>query len=260
METVEDALNHCRQRNAQGISCTLHLLDEYIRDPHAARDLAQQYSTLIDSMEGGTVDGSISIKLTSLGALADTDLARQLALDLAVQAEQHRMGFEIDMEGRGLIDVTLDTALFIRRQGHAVVLALQAYLERSRNDTHLLLDAGVIPRLVKGAYAGDVSGFVPIEKQFQNLAADLLDSQTMFHVGTHDPLLLSWLKERLGDRKERVKFGFLLGLADHTKESMAQEGWDVSEYIPIGKEGVAYISRREQYLSELARRGRNPAP
>jgi proline dehydrogenase len=260
VNSVEDAQSRCRQRNTEGISCTLHLLDEYTKDSKAVANLAGTYSTLIETLAQEKIQGGISIKLTSLGALVDENLARKMALDLALQAAQYQVGFEIDMEGKGLIEFTIQTALSIRKHGPPVVLALQAYLDRSRDDLHRILEGGIIPRLVKGAYRGDVSEFETIENRFKDLAGELLEAQSPFHVGTHDLPLLSWLQGRLGERQNLVRFGFLMGLSDFTKESMARDGWAVSEYIPIGEAGNAYISRRERYLTELRHLERDPAP
>jgi hypothetical protein len=140
-----------------------------------------------------------------------------------------------------------------------VVLALQAYLDRSPQDLHRIREGGIIPRLVKGAYTGDVSGFEHIQERFRTLVTSMREVPHPFHVGTHDPDLLSWLRT-LNDPPGEVTFGFLMGLSDITKRSIAREGWRVSEYLPIGREGGAYISRRERYLAELRRLGRDPAP
>ncbi|MDD1678983.1 MAG: proline dehydrogenase family protein [Methanomicrobiales archaeon] len=259
--SVNTALQRCKQRNSEGITCIVHLLDEYTRDQRVAEDLAGQYSTLIGTLSSERIEGGISIKLTSLGSLVDRELAEKLALDLAREAHLHRVGFEIDMEGKGHVEYTLETARSVRKQGSPVVLALQAYLDRSRDDLLRIQEAGIIPRLVKGAYQGDVSEFETIENRFRDLAEVLLETQNPFHVGTHDPFLLSWLRQRLGENhRNLVRFGFLMGLSDVTKQSMASDRWEVSEYIPIGEEGSAYIARRERYLNELRNLGRDPAP
>jgi proline dehydrogenase len=260
VNSIEEAQARCQQKNKEGIYCILHLLDEYTQEREAATILAGQYSTLIESLAKEKIAGGISVKLTSLGALADKSLSEKLTLDLAQQARQQQVGFEIDMEGKGLADFTLATALSCREQGSPVVLALQAYLDRSRDDLRFLQEGGITPRLVKGAYQGDVSGYETVEERFKVLAGELLDEQIPFHVGTHDPLLLSWLRQRLGDRRNLVRFGFLMGLSDYTKQSMAADGWAVAEYIPIGDGGKAYIARRERYLTELRHLEKDPAP
>jgi proline dehydrogenase len=258
--SLEQALDRCRQRNAEGIACTIHLLDEYTRNIEEAEELLHQYSALTATLGRERIRGGISLKLTSVGAMVDRERTAEWALDLARWAWDHQVDFEIDMEGRGLVPFTLKTALSIRESGQPVVLALQAYLNRSRVDLDQMIAAGITPRLVKGAYQGDVGGFEAIEDRFKEFAETLLEKRQPFHVGTHDPALLSWLKTRLEGERDRVRFGFLMGLSDQTKLGMAEEGWQVSEYIPIGTRNSPYTFRREQYLRDLDRQGRSPAP
>ena len=61
-------------------------------------------------------------------------------------------------------------------------------------------------------------------------------------------------------REEMVEFGFLKGLADETKVRLADEGWNVVEYVPFGKESLAYVARRMVYLERLKSIGTGPAP
>jgi proline dehydrogenase len=64
----------------------------------------------------------------------------------------------------------------------------------------------------------------------------------------------------MGGRRDRVTFGFLMGLADQTKLEMATDGWQVSEYVPFGREPGPYVARRERYLRELEQQQRSPVP
>ena len=81
-----------------------------------------------------------------------------------------------------------------------------------------------------------------------------------FSLGTHDPGLIAWAEGEFGEARELLEFGFLKGLSEETKVRLAHEGWKVSEYVPFGPGGDAYVMRRERYLRELAGSGRAPAP
>ena len=61
----------------------------------------------------------------------------------------------------------------------------------------------------------------------------VLPTGAAFQVATHDPELLEWLTSRLDDEKHRVEFGFLMGLSDQTKMVLTENGWAVSEYLPL---------------------------
>jgi proline dehydrogenase len=96
------ALDRCGERNRRSITCTLHVLNEYTRTPEAVNTVVAAYRQTISGIVAGGLDAGISIKLSSLGALFDGDLAVGLTYDLCREARDAGLGFEIDMEGRGL--------------------------------------------------------------------------------------------------------------------------------------------------------------
>jgi proline dehydrogenase len=84
-----------------------------------------------------------------------------------------------------------------------------------------------------------------------------VESGYPFSLGTHDPEIIDWATG-LDVRRERMEFGFLMGLADETKVKMVRDGWQVSEYVPFGGDTRAYQLRRERYLSALEVLDREP--
>jgi len=106
-----------------------------------------------------------------------------------------------------------------------------------------------------GEYAKDT------EQAAENLSCfkKLLATGRPFDVGTHDPVLIEQMKPVITDRSQ-VCFGFLKGLADQTKQNLAQSGFGVSEYVPYGTNRKAYVARRHLYLKNLEKAGLTPAP
>jgi proline dehydrogenase len=257
---MDRALEWCSERNREGISCTLHILGEYAtsRDPVLA--MAAQYRQLVENIHDLGLNAGISIKPTSLGAIFDRPLCMEIFCDLASMTTTDERGFEIDMEGKGLVEASLSVATRCAAEGYRVTLAFQAYLDRTGADLSRLLAMGVIPRIVKGAYLGDTGDFYEIEDRFKALVTTAEESGRPFDTGTHDPLLIEWICSRMRERKDLVRIGFLKGLSDTTKVRLAKEGWNVTEYVPFGREREAYQARREKYLSDLAKIGRQPAP
>jgi proline dehydrogenase len=253
---LDHALAWCRERNQQNISCTLHVLNEHPRTRSEVDALSTAYKETIAGIAGHDLDATISIKLSSLGALFDGELALEQTLLLCQEASLGGAGFEIDMEGRDLVGPAIEAASFCRRKNLPVTLALQAYLYRTPGDLRLLLALGVLPRLVKGAYLGDVGDFSEIQKRFLDLVKAAAGFEVSFHIGTHDPVLIPEIRSLMDDHRDRVTFGFLVGLADRTKQEMAAEGWQVSEYVTFGEGAGPYIARRERYIRELEKAGR----
>jgi len=254
------AVRWCKERNSQGIRCTLAVLGEHATDRETAFRWVKENIGCIRAIEANQLDASLSLKLTAVGATFDPQVCTENAGKLYQEAGARHTGFELDMEGKGLIDLTIGTGIACTRAGYPVTLALQAYMNRTGKDLVNIVSAGITPRIVKGAYHGDFQEFEVVQERFKLLVEMVLPTGTSFLVATHDPELLEWLISRLEDEKHRVEFGFLMGLSDQTKKGLVGKGWSVSEYIPLGNEPGPYIARREHYLSSLDAMGRAPAP
>jgi proline dehydrogenase len=257
---LDRARDRCFRRNGEGISCTLHVLDEYTKTKEEVNRVHSAYLETIRSISADGLDATVSVKLSSLGALFDGGIALERTFDLCREAKNHGVGFEIDMEGRALVGAAIEATSACRRKGLPVTLALQAYLDRTPGDLRLVLALGAVPRLVKGAYQGDVGDFGKIQERFLDIVRETAGYDVDFHVGTHDPDLLGPLQSLMEGHRERITFGFLMGLADRTMREMAVQGWQVSEYVPFGRDPGPYVARRERYIRELGKSGRRPVP
>lgn len=255
----QSCLELCRFRNASGIRCIIDVLGEDAKDELQAAQITKAYIYCAHSISEGHLDASLTVKLTALGVLFDGNLARDNALNVLRAAAKSHVGFEIDMEGKPLVGLTLETALACAEVVRPMTLAMQAYLDRTPSDLERIFGKGICVRLVKGAYLGDLRKFEEIQGRFRMLFNTLLNAGRPFCVGTHDPELLEWARERASQDKDLVEFGFLKGLADETKVEMAKQGWKVAEYVPFGASRTAYEARRRKYLRELERLGRQPA-
>ena len=257
---LESAVQWCRERNTQHIRCIVAIIAEYATTPEASEN------ALISHLEGISLIGkwspgtSFSAKPSAIGILLDyRHYIRNISL-LVHEARKQGVPFEIDMEGRPLVDDTLKSAIDLALGGDTVTLALQAYLDRTSDDLAVCINAGITVRLVKGAYRGDTNDFTIIQKRFRTHAETLIHAGIPFSAATHDPELINWLKDEMLNHKNHIEFGFLKGLADGAKSELSAEGWKVAEYVPYGLEGQAYYQRRAQYMETLSRLGRFPVP
>ncbi|MDD3934510.1 MAG: proline dehydrogenase family protein [Methanoculleus sp.] len=254
---LDAAVRRCRAQNARGIRCILDVLGEYAQSERQARGNLERSSAAIAAIDERALDASLTVKMTAIGALVDQKAARESLLQLCREAHARGVGFEVDMEGRGLVETTVEAAVACARQGLPVTLALQTSLDRTAEDLERILDSGIRPRLVKGAYGGDAADHEEVRRRFRGLAAGLLDRGVAFSTGTHDPDLVAWLVQ---SPVGLVELGFLMGLADETKLRLAGEGRAVAEYVPFGEQVAAYVARREAYIAGLAVEGRGPVP
>lgn len=256
---LESALEWCRERNAEGICCTLDVLGENARDEVQAARSVEAYVSCASAIEDEGLDASISVKLTDLGALFDEDVCQKNVRSLAREAARCGVGFEIDMEGRSLVDFTVKAALDCAAEG-SLTLAVAANFDRTPEDLRELFQRGIRPRLVKGAYPGDVEAFEEVQERLKGLVEISLEAGAPFCLATHDPQIIDWALQRVPKEKGVLEFSFLMGLSDATKTELAAQGWAISEYVPFGSRRSAYQARRLKYLRELSALGRAAAP
>lgn len=254
------ALARCNENNRKNIRCILHLSGAPSADREVQETLARNYRTLTDAIADRKLAASISIKPTPFGLMSDYQRAENIIRGLAAYATGASVPFEMDMEGRGTVEKTLRVAVSCRDAGYPLNLAVQANLDRTSDDLSMLLSHGIVPRIVKGTYPGDLHDFSEIQDRMRTLTEHAVAGGGRVQVGTHDPELIAWIEDHFYREKDRVEFGFLMGLSDQTKLRLAGEGWTVCEYIPFGEDQQAYITRRERYLRELREISRVPAP
>jgi proline dehydrogenase len=254
------ALKWSKARNSQGIKVILDILGESSRKEKEILNTVNDYTKLIENISAERLDAAVTIKITSLGYLLDRDICLRNVLEIGQIANDSRVGFEIDMEGRSMVDFTLNSARSCSERGLQVTIALQAYLNRTGRDLSAMIENGVRVRLVKGAYAGDLKAFQEIQKRFMGFAETLSASSDKFALGTHDPEILSWVKVEMNRTKDKLELGMLRGLSDSSKLDLDRQGWEVAEYVPFGPNAIAYVERRLQYLQQLKAQGRSPAP
>ncbi|QSZ66257.1 hypothetical protein RJ40_01455 [Methanofollis aquaemaris] len=257
---LKQAVERCRERNGQGITCTLTPISEFAKDKIEAKKWASEFVSAVRAAEKRKLDAAVGVKLTALGGVFDPEGALEHLDTIVGDGERRGVAIELDMEGRGLVDLAMEAAYRHATAEPPLTLAVQAYLDRTVDDLSRLAVTGTRPRLVKGAYLGDADDFFDVQARFRSVAARLITSGRPFSIGTHDPDLVAWLLDAGGASKEQVEFAFLTGLADRTKEQMAGQGWRVREYIPFGEAAGAYVERRRRYLANLRALGRMPLP
>jgi len=257
---MDHAFARCRENRKKKIRGILHLFGPRSPDRNVQERLAAHYRELTDSIAEQKIMASISIKATHFGLMSDYAGAEKIIMALAGHAAGAGVSFEMDMEGRGTVEKTLRLAISCRDAGYPVTLAVQANLDRTSADLRLVLSHGIVPRIVKGTYPGDVEDFSGIQDRMKALIESSIAGIGQIQAGTHDPELISWIEGHFRGEKDRIEMGFLMGLADQTKLRLAGQGWKVSEYIPFGDDGKAYVIRRERYLAELHEISRVPAP
>jgi proline dehydrogenase len=251
---IEDALSASKNLGAQGLAITLDALGENISRPAQARQSAQIYHWLLDSLAQSKLDANVSLKLTQMGMDLSPDLAFEIVSSLVRHADTANSFVRVDMEGTPYTQATID---LVRRlhavpenRGH-VGIVIQAYLRRSTQDIAGLLADGIRIRLCKGAYKEPADLAFPakkdVDENFVVLMKTLLRSGIYHGIATHDEAMIQATKEFA--RAERIdpaafEFQMLYGIRRDLQRKLLGEGYRVRIYVPFGDEWYPYFMRR----------------
>jgi len=145
------ALDRCTARNKEHLRCVLDILGGQAKNAEQARAQQGAHMELLRILGEAKAGASLAVKPSLLGAPSDRKQCRSNLLELARAGLKRCVPVELDMEGRGLVDFTLQTALEAASRGLPVTLTLQAYLYRTAADLERALDGRLRLRMVKGA-------------------------------------------------------------------------------------------------------------
>lgn len=266
-ENLEEALQVVRQLNQVGISATLDQLGENTTSQTAAEQATTDILKMLDGIHHANVKSNVSIKLSQLGLVLDSELAYSNLRRILERAEMQRNFVRVDMEDSALTAATLDLVLRAKSEGHQNVgTVIQSYLFRSEEDLKTLTEHEIRVRLVKGAYREPASVAFPeksdVDASFDQLSKQLLTHELdrVYHpsspdgltppltaIGSHDPARLEFAREclvKLGLSAESVEFQFLYGIRRDLQQKYLDEGYPIRVYVPFGTHWYPYFMRR----------------
>lgn len=242
----------------RGYKASLDCLGEHVSQEHEADAAEAEYLELLRRISRSIHCGNrapenmnISIKLSQLGMLLNSDHCLERLLRILTEAEKSKNFVRIDMEDSSTIDATLDLVARARKTHTNVGIVLQAMLLRTPDDVEFAIRERLRVRLVKGAYlekkevAYQKKG--EIDAAYFCLGKRLLEAGAYTAIATHDPRLCQELCEHaaaLGIGKGRFEFQMLYGINRPLQESLHKRGYTVRIYIPYGKSWYPYFSRR----------------
>ena len=250
-ETLGEALAASAELARAGRRVSLNHLGENVRTAREAQRARDSYIQMVRELEAKNLDGNVSIKLTQLGLDLDRSLCETLAADIAGAAAGLGRTIEADMEGAAYTDATLDIFEATRSRFSNVALAIQAYLYRSEKDLERLAPLRPKVRLVKGAYREPANlAFQKksdVDANYRRLLDVLLDGRFFPAIATHDPAMLEYARQRLGERHltpDRYEFQMIYGVRRDLQQQLCDQGHPLRIYVPFGTEWCPYFMRR----------------
>ncbi|MEX0780131.1 MAG: proline dehydrogenase family protein [Balneolales bacterium] len=257
-EDFETAYPKVAELNRKGITTTLDLLGENVKDRRTADKTVQGYQHLLFKISEKNLQSGLSVKLSMMGLEINKDYCRDNLFKLLETARELDQFVRIDMEGSNFTQATLD--LFneaFKIYGKHVGIVMQAYLHRTKEDILDLTAIGADVRLCKGAYSETervaLQNMPAIREAFKEYAAILLEKTIYPRIATHDDELIEWVKNHTTENKiakARFEFQMLYGLRQNTWEELINQGYNMRVYVPFGTQWLPYFSRRVRERKE----------
>ncbi|MEL6551940.1 MAG: proline dehydrogenase family protein [Cyanobacteria bacterium J06621_11] len=250
-ETLAQCVDVARDLNRQGHKVTIDFMGESTRDVATAKAATQEFSAVIDTIKTEDIDASVSLDLSHIGMVIDSDLCYQHACQLAQQSQQTGLEMMISMEGTDRTDLVLDIYQRLCKQYNNVGITLQAYLYRTDEDMEVALACPGKVRLVKGAFAAPKalarSRGSELDSVYQQLMEKLLLSGHPCSIATHDLALLDKADEIIGSQQhlaDTAEFEMLKGVTPERLATMRSHGYSTRVYLPYGEEWYLYLCNR----------------
>ena len=252
-ETLDTALAAVKQLNAQGITATLDLLGESVRNEAEARESARAYIEILDRIQEERLDANASVKLTAMGLDISEDLCVSNMQNILDRAHELKTFVRLDMESSDYTQKTLD--LFYERlyptyRGN-VGIVLQSYLYRTETDIEDANKAGARVRLCKGAYKEPASVAYPekkdVDDNYVRCMRTLLSDGHYPGIATHDEAMVDATKRfarESGIASDRFEFQMLYGVRRDLQLRLVREGYRMRVYVPFGTQWYPYLMRR----------------
>lgn len=252
-ETLDTALAAVKDLNSQGITVTLDLLGESVRNEKEARASARAYIDMLDRIKAEGLDSNVSLKLTAMGLDISEDLCVSNLQNILDRAHELETFVRLDMESSEYTQKTLD--LFYERlypsyRGN-VGIVLQSYLYRTATDIEEANKAAARVRLCKGAYKEPASVAFPekkdVDESFVRSMQLLLADGHYPGIATHDEAMIDATKRFARDSgisNDTFEFQMLYGVRRDLQEKLVRDGYRLRVYVPFGTQWYPYLMRR----------------
>ena len=252
-ETLDSALDAVKKLNAKGITASLDLLGESVRNEKEARESAAQYIRILDRIKESRLDANVSVKLTAMGLDVGEELCILNMQNILDRAREHETFVRIDMEGSDYTQKTLDIfyhRLFPSYRGN-VGIVLQSYLYRAFQDAQEANVAGARVRLCKGAYKEPASVAYAEKKKvddsYLRCMRELMLNGHYPGIATHDERMVRETRRFARENDiapDRFEFQMLYGVRRDLQEKLVRDGYRMRVYVPFGTQWYPYLMRR----------------
>ncbi|ATP42004.1 proline dehydrogenase [Solibacillus sp. R5-41] len=247
--TIPEVLKSIQELNANGISCTVDHLTNFVSDESEATKAKNDMLAMIDAIHAKEVDAHISVQPAQLGLDIDIDFCYDNLREIVAHAETFGIFVNINMADHQHLQPTLDMFEELTKSFTNVGTVIQAYFHRAKEDMEQFNDSRL--RIVKGAYKEPEEiayhDQLDIDINFIELIESHLANGQFTSIATHDHNIINHVKyfvEEYNIPKDKFEFQMFYGFRNDLQLELAREGYNVCVYVPYGKDWYGYFMRQ----------------
>ncbi|MFD2044716.1 proline dehydrogenase family protein [Ornithinibacillus salinisoli] len=246
---IEEMIESVKEINAQGISCTIDNLGEFVYEKEEARQAKEQILAVVEAINSNQVDAHLSIKPTQIGLDIDYDFCLDNLTEIVAAADRYGIFVNVDMENHSHLQPSFDIIDEISKTYTNIGTVIQAYFFRAEEDIQKYNDYRL--RIVKGAYKESEEVAFQDKKDIDQNYIRLIEYHLLHgkftSIATHDHHVINHVKQFVKENNipnNKFEFQMLYGFRKELQQGLAREGYNFCTYIPFGTDWYGYFMRR----------------
>ncbi|MER2090861.1 MAG: proline dehydrogenase family protein [Sporosarcina sp.] len=246
---VEETIQSIKELNAQGISCTVDNLGEFVFEKEEALAAKEQILEVIEAIHENGVDAHISLKPSQLGLDIDLDFCLENLTEIVSKAKSFDIFINFDMEDHARLQPSFDLLDELSKDYDNIGTVIQAYFFRAVEDIQKYKDFRL--RIVKGAYKETEEFAYQDKKEIDENYIKLIEWHLLngkfTSIATHDHHVINHVKQFVRDNNisnDKFEFQMLYGFRKDMQLKLASEGYNFCTYVPFGNDWYGYFMRR----------------
>lgn len=247
--TVEETMESIKKLNAQGLSCTIDNLGEFVFEREEALAAKRQILQVIEAIHEYEVDAHISLKPSQLGLDIDYDFCYENLEEIVSAAHEYGIHVNFDMEDYQRLQTSFDIVEALAEKYDNIGTVIQAYFYRAEEDLSRYKNLRL--RIVKGAYKESeevaYQEKADIDRNYIKLIEWHLLNGKFTSIATHDHHVINHIKQFVKNNNiphDQFEFQMLFGFRTDMQQQLVHEGYNFCTYVPFGNDWFGYFMRR----------------
>lgn len=246
---VAETMESIKALNAQGISCTVDNLGEFVFEKEEATEAKESILEVIEAIHEEGVDAHISLKPSQLGLDIDMDFCLANLTEIVDLANTYDIFVNFDMEDHARLQPSFDLLDTLSKTYSNIGTVIQAYFFRAEEDIERYKDYRL--RIVKGAYKESTEYAYQDKKEIDENYIRLIEWHLLngkfSSIATHDHNVINHVKQFVKEHNipnDKFEFQMLYGFRTDLQLKLVQEGYNFCTYVPFGNDWYGYFMRR----------------